>query len=47
MSPVSAIIEAEAPLDDEGTIRSGKLAGLSINRAIWVLAWPEIGRAHV
>jgi putative MATE family efflux protein len=42
MSPMSAVIEAEAPLDDEGTIRSGKLAGLSINRAIWVLSWPVL-----
>lgn len=47
MSPVSAVLEAEAALDaagssDDGVIRSGKLAGLSINRAIWVLAWPVL-----
>ncbi len=42
MSPIAAVIEAEAALDDEGVIRSGKLAGLSINRAIWVLSWPVL-----
>ncbi|GJM18991.1 MAG: MATE family efflux transporter [Phycisphaeraceae bacterium] len=27
-------------LSPEGRLRSGKLAGLSMNRAIWVLSWP-------
>lgn len=27
-------------LDEQGRLRSGRLRGLTLNRAIWVLAWP-------
>lgn len=32
----------EAGLDERGRLRSGRLAGLSMRRAVWVLYWPIV-----
>ena len=39
---VIALEEAEAAVDAEGAIRSGKLAGKSMWSAIWILALPVL-----
>lgn len=36
------IAETEAEADSQGMIRAGKLAGMSLNRAIWTLAVPVL-----
>jgi putative MATE family efflux protein len=41
-SPTIAVSETEAESDSLGAIRSGKLAGMSMGRAIWVLAIPVL-----
>lgn len=33
---------AVAAVDDQGTFRKGRLAGLNMNQAIWILAWPVV-----
>lgn len=33
-------VDARPSVDDDGRIKSGRLAGLSLGRAVWVLSWP-------
>ncbi|RMD61369.1 MAG: hypothetical protein D6824_08170, partial [Planctomycetota bacterium] len=37
--------KGQAPLLRPGDIRAGKLAGLSMRRAIWTLSWPVLGES--
>ena len=42
MGPMSAALEQEAIPDDAGVIRAGRLAGMSMSQAIWILALPVL-----
>ena len=41
-SAAVAMLKQEALPDDEGVIKAGRLAGRSMNQAIWILAWPVL-----
>jgi putative MATE family efflux protein len=37
-----AMLKQEALPDDQGAIKAGRLAGRTMNQAIWILAWPVL-----
>ena len=41
-SAIGGVLEAEAMLESEGRIRSGKLAGRTLRSAIWIVALPVL-----
>lgn len=46
-SPRRPIVRAVIGLNADGSLRSGKLAGLTMNRAIWVLSWPILAESSL
>ena len=45
--PRRPIVRTAIGLNADGSLRSGKLAGLTMNRAIWVLSWPILAESSL
>ena len=45
--PAPSAAKPRVRVTDDGRLMSGRLAGLSMNRAIWVLAWPVLVESYL